>query len=208
MNNIKKYELIYCIENNNEILSERYDFIEYNGKIIYYNHKEYDNNIKSLLVNKNLITKINIKSGEFFNELKKIYSNNEKIFEIPNSVEYLKINLSYFSNHKIKLPEKLKVLKIMTYFMSGESDEKVINYPNELFYIYYDSNFNSYVDNLPSSVEILIFGKFFNKPLDNLCSSLKLLCLGEKFSQPLDNLPNSLEALYLSNYYSHELNNL
>lgn len=212
MENKKKYELI-----NNPVQS---DTIEYNGNIIFTNNKS-KSYIKSLVNDNNLIKKIKIKSMEFFDKMEKIHIDGKQIYQIPNSVEYLEINIVLFQeNNKILLPEKLKVLK-MTFFSDNRNydyeyriyKEKFINkhklnYPNELFYASYNSYFNSNVDNLPSSIEILIFGRYFNQPLDYLGSKLKLLCLGDEFAQPLDNLPNSLEVLMLSNYYSHELNNL
>ena len=192
---------LYGFDNYYDYLNYTYGIIEFISSRILVTENNISS-IKSLLLNSNNIKKIFINSTKLLDKLKTIYSNNnENIFEIPISIEFLQLNSS-FDDNKIRLPEKLKVLKF------GDKFNKLINYPNELFYLEYGDKFNSPIENLPPSLEFLIFGKSFNQSVDYLGSKLKFLCLGENFYQQLDNLPNSLEALFLSNYSSYELNNL
>lgn len=162
--------------------------------------------------------KFNIYNDEFYFTTTTIFSNtnflldnykrvdisnvliSNPITKLPILLQYLKLSDSY--NFDIVLPFELLVL------FFGKCFNKLINYPNKIFYIKYGDDFNCPVNNLPSSLEFLIFGKKFNQPIENLPNVLKLLYLSVEFNNSVDFLPNNLEYLNIGQNFNQSIDNL
>ena len=136
--------------------------------------------------------------------LKTGYSFNQKLDNLPQTLNYLYLNLMYEQEINT-LPENI----ILIEFTSNSNFNKTIDHlPNRLQHLRLCSNFNHKINNLPNTLTYLELGTDFNHNLDNLPNSLIVLKLDYSFDNPLDNLPSSLQCLLIYGKYNRPLNNL
>ena len=130
-------------------------------------------------------------------------------FIVWHSVKY---NIFHISNTiiaselLINLPQMIKYIKFNTSFNCSVDGLAETN----ITHIIFGHCFNYPVDNLPWSIEYIQFGYEFNHSLENLPGCMKKIIFDpkSKFNHYLDCLPNSVEYLFLPSVYSKKLDNL
>lgn len=172
---------------------EKYKLITWNPKYQFFQNNDYlYYHFNTNINNENLLE----------NDYKRIDISNVKITTIkklPSQLEYLKLPNDY--DFEISLPENLLAL------FFGKSFNKMIAYPQKIYYIKYGNDFNQPIDNLSQSLEFLILGNSFNQCVDFLSENLKFLNIGCGFNHSINDLPIGIESLHMYDY-SGNLDNL